>query len=92
MLFKYQSRGKMATSLKDSNDELTVKTGVLTEQEVDGVLYLQVCVTVPSYMLYVLVPVLLVFFNTSRRVVMWKKKASEEKLHACIHEIQTRAV
>ena len=34
-------------------------------------------------MLYVLVPVLLVFFNTSRRVVMWKKKPEKKNyMHA----------
>ena len=37
----------------------------------------------PSYMLYVLVPVLLVFFNTSRHVVMWKKKPQKKNyMHA----------
>ena len=48
------------------------------------VCYTYKCVLLlPSYMLYVLVPVLLVFFNTSRRVVMWKKKPQKKNyMHA----------
>ena len=54
----------------------TVKTGVLTEQGVLSwwcVIPTSVCYCYLHTCYNVLVPVLLVFFNTSRHVVMWKK-------------------